>query len=142
VAAGPLLARANLSDPLAGASYQTFYAMVPPDVLADDGLVAPRMDVGTYGAEACGSATRGIVNGWDCDPRDWWKTKDGTDERPYYEGGAQNGAPPLGQVVGAPYLLRDVDCEDGRVTTWPAPGLPGDGPYASLAPESSSGTCS
>ena len=46
--------------------------------------------VGLYGAEACGTSTSGVHNGWDCGAADW--------------------AGPI--KVGQPFNLRDVDCYD------------------------------
>jgi hypothetical protein len=129
---GPRLVRADLKSPLDGALYTTFYAYVSPDDLVQDQMSVPNRAMATYGAEACGSFTTGVHGGWDCNAGDWWRGGDGSDVRPTFQGG---GSP--APVVGDPYDLVDVDCQDGKVTSTAAGDV-----YASLAPESEAGTCS
>jgi hypothetical protein len=120
-----LVDRSSLAP--AAPRYATFYAMVPPGFLQQHGITPPRSDYATYGAENCGSATSGVVDGWQCDPARWWRDASGRDITPRYAEGQ-----PFGQVVGAPYLVRDVDCSDGHVAA---------SAYASLA-QAGGGTCS
>lgn len=81
-----------------GASYFTFYASISLDALGWMEVAASAH--GIYGAEVCGSATTGVVEGWDCDPEHWWNAQ---------LGGTSN---PRGRPVGYPYLVRDTDCYD------------------------------
>jgi hypothetical protein len=74
--------------------YETYYAYVDPTTVTTYGLSLPAgTKTASYGAEACGSAIGGIVNGWDCNSADWTS----------------------GTRVGDPYNLRDVDCYDNSV---------------------------
>ncbi|MFA5861808.1 MAG: hypothetical protein WDA16_08945 [Candidatus Thermoplasmatota archaeon] len=97
-----------------GPRYFTFYAMISSTDISDLGLLLPKTSLGTYGQENCGTSANGIHGGWDCDSTHWWRDAFGHDTRPRYAEGL-----PIGQVVGAPYFLRDVDCYDGQL----APGV-------------------
>ena len=99
-----------------GQTWLTAYASVGAVTLA---VADTPGGLGIYGSEACGAATSGVIGGWDCAPDDWAAR-----------------APPGVDVplVGAPYLLRDVDCYDGTLS----PMLPA---RASLAAISTDGPC-
>jgi hypothetical protein len=112
--------------------YETYYAYVSPTAISTYGLSLPKGGAtGTYGAEACGSATSGIVNGWDCNSADWYYDQLGNnvDPRSYYLGPDPNAPPssipcheygvtgclPYGARPGDPYDMLDIDCYDQSV---------------------------
>ena len=121
-----------------GPAFSTFYATVGAATFAT-GAITPASTAGIYGKEWCGSATTGIVKGFDCDPDHWWN--------PLYDPAASAGTRQTGGTIstecttglkepipncremsvkpGQPYYLRDIDCLDGSV----ARGVP---VYASL----------
>lgn len=101
----------------AGPRYYSFYARLGPSTLAS--VVIPGAG-GTYGAEWCGTST-GVNEelGVDCDAANWWDTSKGASEMPRDVFRPER---ELGQVVGATYHLRDVDCYDGTITS-AAPGV-------------------
>jgi hypothetical protein len=81
-------------SPINGVAYFTFYAYVDPVTVSTYGLSLPKGSVtGTYGAEACGGASSGIVNNWDCNSADWSSAT----------------------KVGDAYNLRAVTCYDQSV---------------------------
>lgn len=98
-------------------TYWTFYAYFS-DQLESLELQTPTTTPETYGAPWCGTATSGIVNGWDCDADNWWnQTYDPQvdampTETPY---GGDGETRDIGVKVGQSYWLRDTDCYDGEV---------------------------
>lgn len=95
---------------VSAARYVTFYAHVG-DAITDRGIATPGGS-SVYGAEACGGAEDGLVNGWDCDPDHWWT--------PPYSGEMPrnpNSGVGIGVKPGQDYELRDVDCADDTVLT-------------------------
>jgi hypothetical protein len=97
----------GLSKPV----YFTYYALVSPAAISTYGLSLPKgAATGTYGAEACGSATSGILNGWDCNGADWYKDANGNSLEP--STGEFGGTTYLGERPGDAYNLRDIDCYD------------------------------
>lgn len=94
--------------------YATYYAWVPVGLVAQYGLSMPGGPrAWTYGAEACGAATSGIVNGWQCDRTPWYA--EGSEPRAHELGGRPSvpgDGVPIGPRPGDPYDLRDVDCYD------------------------------
>jgi hypothetical protein len=70
----------NLIDSRPREFYTTAYAYVSPAAVTTYGLSLPKgTSTGTYGAETCGSATSGVLNGWDCNAADWYKDANGHD---------------------------------------------------------------
>jgi hypothetical protein len=103
----------NSRDEVSPVVYDTFYAYVDPTAVSAYGLSLPKGSVtATYGAEACGSATSGIINGWDCNPNDWFKDQFGNDIDP--KAGYLNNAP-YGSPIGSPYDLRAIACYDQSI---------------------------
>ena len=103
---GPRSVRVDLANAdvgIAGAYWLTFYAKVGENTTAR-GFELPGGE-GKYGSWACGSATTGILNGWNCNAAVWYQNPDGT---------FPNNKDALAQP-GWTYQLRDVDCYDGRV---------------------------
>ena len=129
-----------------GPIYATFYATLGA-ASTDAGVTVPGATK-IYGAEWCGSATSGVVDGFDCNPDNWWNpiSHPGTSAMPVQRYGftassCETGREQplercreLGVKPGQAYQLRDVDCWDGRI----ASGVP---VYASLVPLSGQDTC-
>lgn len=106
----------------AGPLWITAYAVVGANTTSR--ALVPGQDA-TYATEACGSERTGVLNGWDCDPANWWKVE---------LGGARGPSGAYQPVPGSLYQLRDIDCLDGAVV----PGAPA---YASLVAASAEGPC-
>lgn len=94
------------SDLVVTATWATFYAHVGAATVAAASL--PGAVAGSYGAEACGTATSGRLGGWDCDGAHWWEP-------------AWGSVPPVTGVPlprpGMSYQLRDIDCYDGAIAS-------------------------
>jgi hypothetical protein len=120
-----------------GTSSHTYYAYVSPAAVSQYGLQLPKgTTTGSYGAEFCGTATTGDLNGWDCNAKDWWLDTGGKDaswRSPYLgadpsltapctpgnttfdgedSGPGSRGCVEISPYPGSPYNLRDVDCYD------------------------------
>lgn len=105
--------------------YVTSYVSLSSTAISAYGLVLPHgATTGIYGAENCGTAMSGVVNGWRCDPHTWWPGACqlgydccNTDPNGGYACKVLiEGVPSDGSVdVGHPYNLRDVDCYDTSV---------------------------
>jgi hypothetical protein len=115
----------------------TAYAFVSSTAISQYGLWLPKASgpgvapsSSTYGAEACGSALSGVINGWDCNGADWFKNVDGSSSRLK---DTNDGNAAMGALPGDPYNMRVVSCYDegvnvqtpagpvGRDTQIPAP---------------------
>jgi hypothetical protein len=125
-------------------AHMTYYAYVSPTAISQFQLYLPKAPApaqasptGAYGAEACGSFTTGVHNGWDCDSTHWYKDAVGTDvtprtrylgpDRARIANGYQcaeygnnfnpdAGCMSYGVLPGQPYDLQDIDCYDQSVT--------------------------
>jgi hypothetical protein len=96
------------ANPIAPVEYVTGYAYVSPTAQLQYGLnVNPTGKVGTYGAEWCGTATSGVVNGWDCNAADW-----GCDAAYSCLGVSDGKQVPVVVGPGQAYNLRAVACFD------------------------------
>ena len=129
-----------------GPIYATFYATLGAATLGS-GVTVPG-PTNLYGAEWCGSATSGVVDGFDCNAENWWNplTHPGTSAMPIQRLGFTSSTcetgreepldrcRELGVKPGQPYQLRDIDCWDGRI----ASGVP---VYASLVTLSGQTPC-
>jgi hypothetical protein len=122
-----------------GVQQQTFYAYVSPTAIAQYGLWLPGGSPGvapgarTFGAEACGTATSGVTNGWDCNPADWYHNIDGSSSatRDVNDGlGPDGKGAIMSAYPGSPYNLRAVNCYDESVEIWETPVVGGPVPVA------------
>lgn len=113
-----------------GGEYWTFYANMSSTLLST-GIVTPANGAtGSYGDEWCGGQRSGIVNGFVCDPDQWYRGKDGALARDSTGRPLADYYPKIGQT----YYMRDIDCFDGSL----ARGQP---VYASSALLSERGPC-
>ena len=112
-------------EPDFGGWYFTFYARLGDAVFSLPGASAPRSVPSTYGAEACGLATSGVIKGWNCDPAAW-QARCADPNLPTL--------PAQCYRVGFKYHARDVDCWDNTVVR-------GVGLHAGLSDVSPSGPC-
>lgn len=103
-----LLERTTLAP--AGPLYETYYARLGANALSAGTTPG---SVGFYGSDWCGASSSGIVNQFDCDPSHWWNLDfdPNSRENPRVDGDDL----PDGQVPGAAYHLRDVDCKDNTL---------------------------
>lgn len=88
-----------------GAAYWTFYAKVGSVTLSQGFLTTGTS--AKYGAEACGTFTSGVHNGWDCDATHWYTDSEYV---PIVDGNEVWQA-----RAGDVYQFRDIDCFDGTV---------------------------
>jgi hypothetical protein len=77
-------------------------------------VMNPTGKVGTYGSEVCGSASSGIIGGWDCNAAEWWPGWECNTSNGYTCSGVilGNNAADITVRIGQPYQLRDVNCYD------------------------------
>lgn len=114
--------RADLEP--AGPQYFTFYANMSVDTPSIFALELPSGGVsGMYGTEWCRGVTYGVVDGFNCNPNEWYLEADGS----------RATANEFEPFAGHMYQLRDIDCYDNHVTN---------GVYVSGAALDSSKTCS